>query len=269
MEYENFILKITNTYSSYEDKIAEILKARGFFIEKNKYGYYLSDNSYLKEDDHSNDSIFLNSILISYNIGCLCDSYIKFSKPINVKSLCTLFSEINRIPREECFTKYSWNMFTNYEHGRKIPVKLLDPFVARYIKSISACGVDTVTSCDGNNHNDNILLVGPNSPWGTEWHKLINHYFLLDKFQLPWRDKTCTTILLTNKFETYYLLNKASEFLYDNRFIIRKLKRIAVSNLKGKAITKKGNDFLLDSFHQTVATEILSNKEYTSLICTV
>jgi len=69
------------------------------------------------------------------------------------------------------YTLADWSNFKRRAHGQKVPVYLLDPFVSRLVKAISAAGVGTHFSCDG--HGKNRLTVGLSGKYNRAWFQLI------------------------------------------------------------------------------------------------
>lgn len=221
---ENFFDAIKEKCSSDEEYSAEILKARGFLLED---GLILSDNS------HKNDGVYLNKLLTEENIGKVQNNRIFIFPNGNVEKI---FYKDNRIVGEAFFYTHDWRRFIHHDYAKKIPVRLLEPFIARYIKAISACGVQTWCSCDGNHLTSNefqkILIDFEGYPYEI-WHKIICERLLLRNFHLDW-DKNYSKIKFRgdDKWKIYLELNRAAEFLYNNRIKIRKIRREVSDEIK-------------------------------------
>ena len=132
MRRNDFFERIKSTCSDKTTYAIELLKVRGFLFEERKQGIYLSDNS------HNQDVIFLMEILgekcISKNNKILIDDN------FDVANIEALFDENIQVSFPvQWGTEPQWNYFCLREHGYKAYVKDLEPFVARYVKSISAC----------------------------------------------------------------------------------------------------------------------------------
>ena len=143
----------------------------------------------------------------------------------------------------------------NYEFVPKIPVRLLEPFIARYIKAISACGVATWCSCDGNHGNREkfyrilIDFVGVTF----YWHKMIFEKCLAKRFKLDFnfsrdRGNLKFEFPASDKWKAYIELNRAAEFLYNNRKKIRQIKsdtiqQVAVKNSRRQIAKISGKEF--------------------------
>ena len=125
--------------STDEEYTAEILKARGFLLKDDELA--LSDNS------HADDASYLNELLAEDKLGEVRDGKIFIRPNANVEKI--FFSK--NISGCEAFSNGdSWRKFVRDRFASKVPLRLLEPFVGRYVKAISACGVGTCGSCDGN-----------------------------------------------------------------------------------------------------------------------
>ncbi len=137
-----------------------------------------------------------------------------------------IFFVDNRIGGEAVCNLWDWRTFVYYEYPPKASVRWLEPFVARYIKAISACGVSTWLSCDGNispSHNE--IVIGMDGKPNKLWHKIICERCLASRFNLRW-NSTFEKIRFSekSKWRTYIELNRAAEYLYDNREKLRGIK---------------------------------------------
>lgn len=97
-------------------------------------------------------------------------------------------------------------------------MSLLEPFIARYVKALSSCCVLTVGSCDGNHRSANNLYVMFEGIGSATWNELLVEYLLKDKYMLDWSSYS-QSIQFNEKtrYKTYYNLNQAAEYLYENR----------------------------------------------------
>ena len=201
-----------------EEYVAEILKARGFLLEDT--GLVLSDNS------HEYDAAYLNELLTEANLGEVIDNKIFIRPGANVEKI---FYSKNIWGCEACSPGESWKRFLHESFAPKVPLKILEPFVGRYIKSISACGVSTCGSCDGNHPNANRILIDFTAEPHRLWHEIICKRLLVKRFNLRWKNHEYSAIKFnkTDKWQTYTEFNRAGEFLYNNRIKIRQIRRAA------------------------------------------
>lgn len=217
---EYFFDAIKAKCSSDEEYAAELLKARGFLLEDE--GLILSDNS------HRDDITYLKGLLKECNIGKVRNGKIVIAQGGNVEKI---FYKDNQIGGEACTNGETWKKFIHNSFAPQIPVRWLEPFIARYVKAISACGVGTWCSCDGNHldrrssHRIIIDLTGmPNSIW----HEIICNRLLYGRFRFRWglsRDGAkIIRFNKMNKWRVYTELNRAGEFLYNNRIKIRQIR---------------------------------------------
>lgn len=225
---ENFFNAIKAKCLSYEEYAAEILKARGFLLEDN--ALILSDNS------HRDDAAYLNKLLTEENIGKVEGNKIIIFPNGNVEKI---FYKDNRIGGEAGSNGETWKKFLHNSLAPKVPVGILEPFVARYVKAISACGVTTWLSCDGNHIGKHKILIECEGAPNIIWHEIICKRCLADKFYLR-RDGSYSEISFNNKWKTYIELNRAAEFLYNHRIEIREIRRKAsdgINNFMAKNLS--------------------------------
>lgn len=217
----NFFRRTEKKSSDAQTYAAEIFKARGFLLEDGKL--ILSDNS------HSDDAAYLNELLTADNLGEVRDGKIFISPAANVEKI---FYSKNISGCEAFSPGESWEKFVRDSFAPKVPVRRLEPFVARYVKAVSACGVATYCSCDGNHPSEKIfqrILIDFVDIPHRVWHNVIREKLLAKKFKLRWRCEDSAQIIFDSatKWTTYIELNRAAEFLYDNRLAIRKIRREA------------------------------------------
>ena len=219
---EYFFNAIKAKCSSDEEYAAELLKARGFLLEDE--GIILSDNS------HSDDSVYLIGILIEEHLGEVKDGKIIIFPEVNVEKIfySTRISGSSRRKAEEILYKNNgigniafparkitqrrpfsfmtdtwipWKLFIHNSYAPKIPLYLLEPFIGRYVKAISACGVETWCSCDGNHfrrRRKGQILVDISSEPNVIWHEIIRQRLLVKNFKLKWElvsDSECAKII--------------------------------------------------------------------------
>lgn len=203
---EYFFDAIKAKCSNDKEYAAEILKARGFLLEDE--GLILSNNS------HRDDATYLEELLKETNLE-------------------NIFYKNNRIGYETRTYPQSWRRFMSNKHAPKVSLRILEPFVARYVKAISACGVATSKSCDGNHYPPErfqTVIVDFSGKANALWHEIICKRLLAGNFDLKWELNGCRAEIKfnkMNKWQTYTELNRAAEFLYNNRIKIRQIRREA------------------------------------------
>ena len=149
--------------------------------------------------------------------------------------------------------------FISKNFAPKIPVRILEPFITRYIKAISACGVTTEMSCDGNYTREKglqrifiELKLGP----AILWYKIICQRCLDGRFNLQWHE-LYTKIFFDkkDKWQTYIELNRAAEFLYKHRIEIRAIRRKACDSITDEML-KTLSEEALDKFFSERANKL-------------
>lgn len=242
MTREEFFEKIRSKCASEIEFAIEIIKARGFLIDEISDEWIVSDNS------HKDDGKYLDKLLRIHKIGRVvsdkivientdCSEFILdgFSKADHYRSGCESF----------CANR-GWKYFKRREHGLKVPVCMLDPFIARYIKAISACCVSTRGSCDGDHPNRSTMVIDMQGSHDALWHSLIAEKCLLGRFDIKWSGKHehYSTIRFgkNTKYLTYHEVNNAAELLYRNRKEIRLIKQTALADMSPKYLERHPSD---------------------------
>lgn len=241
---EEFFYYIKEKCTNEEEYAYEVLMARGFLLEDKRF--VISDNS------HNKDGEYLNRLLKKYNIGEVDGRIIKLT---DIAGIENLYKVEDCREGEAVDYGYNWKVFRQRHHGHKVYVFDLEPFVARYIKSISACGINTWLSCDGNHQNSsaNRIVIETSGGGSKVWHEILCTRFLKGQFILNW-DKEFSKIKFNNKtkWKTYIELNKAAEFLYTNRIILRYAKDKAMKKISKSMIKHKSPEEINDMFINSV-----------------
>ena len=167
----------------------------------------------------------MNELLTADDLGEVKDGKIFIAPNANVEKI---FYRDNHIGGEAaCYTQ-SWENFIRDRCAPKIPLSYLDPFIGRYVKAISACGVQTHGSCDGNHPNAQRISIDFSGEPHRVWHEIICRRCLAERFNLNWnREHSVIEFDAANKWQTYVELNRAAEFLYNNRILLRQIRREA------------------------------------------
>lgn len=245
-----FFDSITKNATTETELVYQILSARGFLLDLSGDGIIsISDNS------HRDDVSALQGILTDLDIGKIILSgrgnslgEILVNRNCNCQSLQNLFPAAKQIKDETVSFVLDWRKFGLKTFGEKIPTMDLEPFIARHIKSISACGFQTNMSCDGNH-------LGENKLWFTfrGIHYTILHQAIFNKIaqklnvclSIPYDinrglPHANVTIQFTaaSKFKRYYELNQIAEVFYNNRILLREFKREVSGVFKNRTTAK-------------------------------
>lgn len=207
-----------------KEEIIEVLRFRGFLIDAVSDGYVLSDNSCLPYDEE-----YLSKLLKANNWGTIRERQILLNENVSVEGVVQGIENIGRIGRSAYFPReIDWEHFSRNDYGLKVPVEILELYVARYIKAISACGVSTWCSCDGNHSGKKGLYIGYCGPGDRVWHNLLFDKLLANRFDII-RDDSGQYILFKKRRKqgVFLLVNWAAAFLYEYREKLRQIKKEA------------------------------------------
>lgn len=158
----NYLSKLINFNDELNYSIFKILSARGFLLDYNDNRIFISDNSYdislsKKQSNNISESISdkneIEKLLTTLSIGYLENNEIMIARNADLLQLYNyLFSKEKvsiLVERRRMDRGHSWN----YDFSRSGPPKVatmdLEPYIARYIKAISAADVWTTFSCQG------------------------------------------------------------------------------------------------------------------------
>lgn len=251
MGIEEFFSAIREQCSSSEEYAAELLRARGFLLEDDEL--VISDNARLPDDEE-----YLDRILRERNLGETRERKIILSPGANMEELFFVDNRIGLI--SSCGWHEHWRRFVHDKMPPKVPVSWLEPFVARYAKAISACGVKTYLTCDGNHPEKrppHKIIVECEGQPGEVWHKMLCGICLSAGFKLGW-DAGCKEIRIRekDKWSTYAELNRAAAFLYRNREALRNV-RWGASEAISPSMTRRLSDEELVKIFSDKANSIL------------
>lgn len=240
-QYEGFIASIISTVNM-EEAVISLLRARGFLIDHSSDGFYLSDNSYPPISNYRNkhfktsDYDYLLNLLGEWNLGSIDSRGRIWVNEIDMRTIYKFAEGIFPklpiapiAPEEMCFIYHSWKYLRSNHFGEKVAVSCLEPYIARYVKAISACGLSTRSSCDGFHPRENSLFIRFLCEPYTLWHKHLWKEYLSKNYRLNWDENFSKVQLGANAFNTYAVLNSAAEYLYDNRLSLRRALNDSVS----------------------------------------
>lgn len=247
-----FFNAIHNNCFGEKEYLVELLKLRGFILDINDNEIMLSDNG------HKSDAKYLNELLNKYKLGHVKEQNVIINEVIDASLFEQEFKENISIGGEACIVTTDWRWFKHREHGEKVAVEVLEPFIARYVKAISACCVLTAGCCDGNHPGKNKMFLQLSGYGSVPWHMLICKYILRDKYNINWiNDYTAIELKPETKYMMYYELNKAAEVIYDNRIQIRSVKNKVLGEMTNSYLKKTTPDEIEKKFIEK-ATAILS-----------
>ena len=238
--------------------IVEILKARGFLIDSKEGHYFLSSNAEAKDIDYLDERLKKYNLGKIVNKGKLAESSrrnwdiygsdsivvcypeeeaveVVVSKDASIHDAINLFNDMPRNGSEAGPCKKSWYQYSTEVLPYKVPVCFLEAYVALYVKAISACGVETCYSCDGNHKHGGKIFVWASYPY-TIWHKAIWDNIIIKFFgPIPFIEDGIPFTEETQQ-DVYQTVNTIAVFLYENRIKIRDIKKRTMCCLEKKYI---------------------------------
>lgn len=230
MNKKEFFEKITEECDNRIGKTIAILRARGFFIDEIDNKYYISDNATYHDYEYlsygleeyglgkiSKPDYRMSESRIKHKVIVPKTGEISINSDADVGSVISFFEEKERIGVESIFTNEKWNKYLREWHAPKTDVKILESYVAYFVKAISACGITTDYSCDGNHESGGKIKMSCQYPSSIYFGIICNCY--LDKIMsdINMIDVGGISFSENNKFDKYYELYQCANFLYSNR----------------------------------------------------
>jgi hypothetical protein len=216
--------------------VAEVLAARGFLLDRDGEVATLSDNS------HSDDARLLDELLPQWG-GSLRDGIVHLPRAPLAEELESIFQVFGGGEAVSWAHWERWANFRNRRHGPKVPVRALDPFVARLVKAVTAIGLGTCSACDG--HGENRALIHFTGPYHSAWFQIV-----LDEFVRPRLVLTCSWSSPSRSSTSgsgngayvvrhpdgdvlalYGELQTVAALLYENRSALREVKQKTVTRM--------------------------------------
>ncbi|MDR4505679.1 MAG: hypothetical protein MRK01_12980 [Candidatus Scalindua sp.] len=267
---EEFVERITEGKQDRASRFFEIFSSRGFRLDHDT----VSGKVRLSADSHIDDGGFLE-ILQNVNYKKLCtkphqDSIDKdnskavrerrglhaFFDTINTEQfdidnsgyVTELF--MNQIPVD--LFRLNWErdwygrftQFKNVEHLPKIRVYDLEPFIARLVKSVSAVGISSWSSCEG--HWGEPAFINFDRKYHRIWFQTILNKFISKKLHLvckwEWWENRCTICSPTKDSLALYLeIQEVARLIYNHEDFLRSIKKECCALLtdKHKSMNKK------------------------------
>ena len=274
MREADFFEKIIHDCDTNEEAVLKILEARGFLFDTKDGKTFVSDNA------TPDDLEYLSEGLEKYRLGKVSvgeidargnivpfTAQVKIDKNAVISDAIYFYEETGRACHEAQWGDMGWRKFVKYYHGVKCDLRILEPYVGYYVKAVSACGVWTNYSCDGNHSEGGKVIVGSYYPFNL-WHEYLLKHFLtqfdLDIIKL----EEGLDFTKDNQYDTYYKLYQAADYLYKNRIMFRSLKSEIMKDFTNKMIKDNCEKDLEDLFDKR-SSEIIEywgdfmfNKDY-------
>ena len=238
---------------THTEVIIDLLKRRGFLIEKKDGKWVLSDNS------HEDDERYLNEIMSTCGTGRVRDGEIEIdadSDLIRLKEYMFRPVPSTTMGVDNSYGSIPRQYLRYHVHTRKIPLKFLEANIARYIKALSACGIHTYSCCDDNHPGKDYLFIELNAPMYTALHDCLWKNCLQDKFLLLWKNYHTGISLKENRAGVYRTLNEAAEYLCENRHFFQKARMDAASWLKKTYIKHHSKEEIAERFLKKFAEKL-------------
>ncbi|UJS18991.1 MAG: hypothetical protein L3J17_08040 [Candidatus Jettenia sp.] len=260
---EKFIENITQGKREHFERFYKIFSARGFLLELDRN----SGKVRLSDDSHREDGEFLEMLQnIHYkkvyhkphqdtineqeNEDIARDSH-RYFNHIDTK----LFDIHNNQYLTEIFTheipvdlfRLNWerdrygkfDQFRKCEYLPKIRVYDLEPFIARLVISVSSIGISTWSSCEGHWGEPAYLVF--DRKYNRIWFQAIVNKFIKKKLNLVcswewlgWDERCSISSPCKDFFELYLEIQNVARLIYDNRIILRNIKKQVCSHLTDK-----------------------------------
>jgi len=213
---------LCHTPKDMPENIIELLCIRGFLVEANGELNNFSTDNDIKAYQH-------------YIKAKTSDELFELFKPGSVAGFEVCW--LDNIKWQKLFA-------SNRIYGEKIDVMALEPFVARYCKSLALIGVHTYLSCDGwhDNRRKGGIKIGFSDRYSFSWMKILhdNDKKLVDtRLRISIesiRDRMIKIPIggFIQREQVYYALNETARIIYNNRYEYLALKNKVVSMLKYK-----------------------------------
>ncbi len=247
----DYVSRICSNCDTNLQRLYLLISARGFLLEKQEDLIYVSSNSNKK------DAADLDNLLRTLNMGMVIDSQVLFNENVEINRLPKIFTTVSKVGGDPSKNDYDWIYFKYRKHGFKVPALDLEPFIAKYIKALSACGIITSISCDGNHDNKTEFFLDFNGNPSDFWHQWLWEHLIYRKAELPWvNNYKNVNFTKETQYNYYFELLTAANYLYDNRLLLRDLRQHSINWLtRSKAknmrhsdicneVSKRANDYL-------------------------
>ncbi len=249
------------------EKLYKVLSARGFFLELKDGIINVLDNNHIEDFDYLDKLLkesgighlkILHERRKNVNVSDKWDGHLRkethivkdgvielddLSRTTDLIALITNTIVTDQIGYVCCWTGGTnpWWRFLNRVNGEKVPVKELETYIARFIRALTACGMGTAVSCDGN-HRKLARKVWIGFEWkGNDmFYKAICEKVLNERFNVHFSLEI--PLYKENQYGLYYKLNKAADYLFENREYFRNLKKEFYKRYTDNYLSKNTND---------------------------
>lgn len=128
-----------------QQKVAEALRYRGYFVTVKEDGIYLSSAN------HREDLLSFISSFKEVGLTCTDEGKLGLLPELDIEKAVEAIRFMPGRNHESGGTPYwgTWKYFIKRKHGPKIRTITLDPGIALLTKAISAVGISTIMCCDG------------------------------------------------------------------------------------------------------------------------
>lgn len=244
---EEFWSAIIGNSQSYIEKLYKVLSARGFLLELKNGVIHMLDNNHFDDFDYldmilnelgigrvniTDSHTWTESVLDKYSDNYLNKTHIVKKAVLEIKNEIDIDILINKMLITDRIGMvcqfgglHQWWWFLARINCEKVPVKILETYIARYVKGLSACGLATKVSCDGNHEvsGGKVWLGFENYPNDLFYEAICNNV-LDNKFNYKYKKE----MRFNSKFQynIYYKLNIAGEYLFNNRDYFKNIKKV-------------------------------------------
>jgi len=273
---EKFVEKVTAGKSKHADRFYEIFTARGFLLERDSSSGIVR----LSKESHVDDCEFLEALqninykkiynkphfdaieegdkddAVRYKHAYYDNIDTQLFDIDNIKYLHELFTHVIPIDEFRLNWKRDWygkfSQFKEVVYLPEIRVYDLEPFIARFTKSISSIGISTWSSCEGH-WGTPAYVIFDRKYYRIWFHTLLNK-FIRKKLDLvcnwKWLDNRCTISSPGNDIMEMYLeIQEVARIIHQHRSSLINIKQHVASLLTNehKKMNKKN---LLNTFER-------------------
>ena len=215
---DGFFEKIIDGCQTDRDRIAALILARGFLLEKRGVTYGMD-----RKEAQFNGNV-LNDELSRLDLGRVESGEVIIADGVGWETAKALFDS-SEIGGGVCtYRNVTWSEFARFRGEIDVDTSRLEPFIAFYVRAANLCGVKTVGCCDGNHpgkHKAFLQFYG--EPFRI-WHRLLIGV-IGNGFYSHWNENGSEIHFgEQTQYDRYYSLYKAARFLLINHEAILRVK---------------------------------------------
>ncbi len=269
--------------SSTEKAVIFMLRARGFLIDEKEGHYYISDNACVEDVE------YLEKVSAEYNIGKIKKSENPYyrvtrkswsetsgtysynsivpktmeliiNKDTDSRDCKKLFTDRGQIGFQVCYCALLWAQFSHEIYDRKVGAGEIESYVAYYVKAVSACGVYTYFSCDGNHKGGGSICVYADYP-SQIWHEYLWEYVVCKEFgKIPFIGGRDGIRFLSpdEQKKIYMKVYEIADFLYTNRKHIIELKKRTLETVHSRKYRRNHSKEEIEQQYRDDCKRVLS-----------